>query len=84
MGFAKDVQLLSMRFQVDSYWIGWSKKDICSYMEYVLARWIWEHVVGFFVAIFGKYNPHTNCYSGTGIGRQHCYDKKQVVHFIGY
>ena len=35
MGFAKDVLLLSMSFEVGSYWIGCSEKDICSQVEYV-------------------------------------------------
>ena len=33
-----------------------------------------------FVATFGKYDSRTGCDNGTRIGRQHCYDDKQVVH----
>ena len=34
------------------------------------------------LAIFGKYDPHTNCPSGTKIDKPHCCDEKQVVHSI--
>ena len=47
MDFAKDVvQLLSTRFQVGFYSVGWNEKDSCGQANCVRTRWIiWKHVV---------------------------------------
>ena len=77
MDLAKDVaQLMSTRFQLGSYWIGWSKKNICSRVECVLARWIWEHGCLMLCCNLGEVRPM--CLLSHY--RQCCYVGKQVVH----